>query len=264
MKNMKLVLLAGQSNMSGRDVAAAEDLTEIPGLIYLSKDLKWRPAVEPITKDRPFVGTFRADGTRCSSPDPWDNILPGDGEIVCGVGPGRTFGRLLLESCPDGTVGLIPASVGGTPLRSWKPGGADIWDENSYPYDNAIALTREAISQGGELAAVLWHQGEADASENNPRYKAELMEIIRNFRRDLNAPEVPFILGELGTFLEFAEAAEKVNRIMAEVAAEMPFTGLVSSEGLTHRGDNLHFNTESAHELGHRYFTEYRKMKGIV
>ena len=35
--DMLLVLLAGQSNMAGRDVASPDDLREIPGLLRFAK-----------------------------------------------------------------------------------------------------------------------------------------------------------------------------------------------------------------------------------
>ena len=52
-----LVLLAGQSNMAGRDYAGPDDLMAIPNLLMIRPDGKWQPAIEPITKDRAFVGT---------------------------------------------------------------------------------------------------------------------------------------------------------------------------------------------------------------
>ena len=70
-----LVLLAGQSNMAGRGYAEAEDLTAIPNLLMIRPDGKWQPAIEPITKDRDFVGTFSASGEKvvgvveCNLPD---------------------------------------------------------------------------------------------------------------------------------------------------------------------------------------------------
>ena len=33
------------------------------------------------------------------------------------------------------------------------------------------------------------------------------------------------------------------------------------TKDLTHRGDNLHFDTDSLHELGRRYFEAYRQFK---
>ena len=59
-----LVLLAGQSNMAGRGYAEPEDLTIIPNLLMIRPDGKWQPAIEPITKDRNFVGTFSSSGEK--------------------------------------------------------------------------------------------------------------------------------------------------------------------------------------------------------
>ena len=88
-KKLMLVLLAGQSNMAGRGEIEPEDREEIPGLLMINRNFEWVPAVEPVTADRPFAG----------------------------VGPGRTFGRLLLEANPGCMVGLVPTAVGGTPIR---------------------------------------------------------------------------------------------------------------------------------------------------
>ena len=63
-KEKILILLAGQSNMAGRGFAEPEDLIAVPRVEFLRPDLKWAPAIEPITRDRDFVGTLNADGTR--------------------------------------------------------------------------------------------------------------------------------------------------------------------------------------------------------
>ena len=59
-----LVLLAGQSNMAGRGYAGPEDLTPVPRLMMIRPDGKWQAAIEPITKDRKFIGTFQAARSR--------------------------------------------------------------------------------------------------------------------------------------------------------------------------------------------------------
>ena len=67
-----LVLLAGQSNMAGRGYAEPEDLTTIPNLLMIRPDGKWQAAIEPITKDRNFVGTFSASGEKVMGQDPFE------------------------------------------------------------------------------------------------------------------------------------------------------------------------------------------------
>ena len=52
------------------------------------------------------------------------------------------------------------------------------------------------------------------------------------------------------TFLEhFTNINDEINKLPKAVSR----TAVVSSEGLTHRGDTLHFDSPSAEELGKRY-----------
>lgn len=251
MKEKLLVLLAGQSNMAGRGYLTEEDVVEIPQLTALRRDFQWIPAIDPFNYDRlNMLGLSNAA-------DPFEvRGIELAGNRRCGVGPGRTFGKLLLERFPDCEVGLIPAAVGGTPVASWMPGGADV-DPNSgfFPYDDAIKLTREAMKTG-RLVAILWHQGETDAFQETPNYKEKLHTIIANFRRDLDAPEVPFILGGLGEF-SGRENFPAYDRMIREVAAEGYKTGFASAAGLKDRGDDLHFDTPGQYELGRRYWKEF-------
>ena len=257
----KLVLLAGQSNMAGRGYADPEDLTEIAGLLMIRPDGKWQPAVEPITKDRPFVGTFNAAGEKILGSDPFETVLPEGDQKVCGVGPGRTFGRLLLNANPGKVVGLIPCAVGGTSIAAWMPGGVDDHDENNFPYDFAIkkALTAQ---QSGKIVAILWHQGENDASKQTPGYTEKLRTVVNNFRRDLQLGEdVPFIAGNLASFYKenIADHVEIVDNALETLSREKDSFLYVNTKDLTHRGDNLHYDTASQHELGSRYFAAYQQ-----
>ena len=262
---MRLVLLAGQSNMAGRGYATPEDLVPLPGVRHLARDLTWREAIEPIHKDRPFVGTFDADGKKIVSPDPWDNIMPPAGGTVVGVGCGRTFGRLLREAFPGRTVGLIPAAVGGTSAAAWKPGGEDDHQAGRHPYDEAIRLAKLAM-HSGDIVAVLWHQGENDAKKGNRNYENDLREIVTNFRRDLGVgDDVPFLAGELAEFYppEIQSGVGIVDEALRSLAREFPFFRVVPLKDLPHKGDRLHFDTASQHEYGRRCFAEFRRFKGF-
>lgn len=84
-----------------------------------------------------------------------------------------------------------------------------------------------------------------------------------NFRKDLDLPEVPFILGELGSFLDASWPVAEYNRMIREVSEELPHTGWVPTSDLADRGDRLHFSTESQHELGRRYWEEFRRLSAI-
>jgi len=230
-----LVLLAGQSNMAGRGEIEAEDRKVIPGLFMINRELQWEPAVEPVTADRSFAG----------------------------VGPGRTFGKLLLEANPGCSVGLVPTAVGGTPISAWKRGGSSPWDKNETPYDSSIRRAKAALKDG-EFAVVLWHQGETDGSIKNTHYAADLKEVIGNFREDLALSGVPFLCGELGHYLKGGEYYfPQIDTDIRSVVSELPDMGWVSAEGLTDKGDHLHFDSSSAREFGRRYFAEYMRLRGL-
>ena len=246
MKKM-LVLLAGQSNMSGRGYLTENDVTVIPGITALRRDMVWIPAADPFNYDR--LGTLGLS----NAADPFEvKSLEINGNRRCGVGPGRTFAIALKELYPEHEIGLVPVSIGGTGINAWLPGGKDKHSD-MHPYDDAITLAREAMKEG-DFVAVLWHQGETDAKLNTANYKELLKTVIANFRKDLGIDKVPFILGGLGDFLDPQWDVPKYNQIIREVASEVSDCGWVSAEGLTHRGDNLHFDTPSQYELGKRYF----------
>jgi len=213
----QLFLLIGQSNMAGRGPVEEQDKEIIPHVFMLNKDMAWVPAVDPLHFDKP---------------------------AVAGVGLGRTFSKTLEWANPTASIGLIPAAFGGTSLDEWKPGGK--------LYADAVRRTQEAM-KSGKLRGILWHQGEADAGteEHVNSYRERFAELV-HLRQDLNAPEVPVVVGELGEFQK-----GKFTRQLSEQLALIPFTvphsAFVSSAGLTDKGDSLYFSSASAREFGRRY-----------
>ncbi|MGE0407049.1 MAG: sialate O-acetylesterase [Candidatus Korobacteraceae bacterium] len=223
-KDLQLFLLIGQSNMAGRGTVEDADRVPIPGVFTLNKDLAWVPAVDPLHFDRP------------------DRI---------GVGLGRSFAKTLLDAQPGATIGLIPAAMGGSALAEWKPGGELFTD--------AVRRTK-AAQKSGVLRGILWHQGETDSmkEEDAQTYLKRWTEMITALRRELGAPEVPVVVGQLGEFvLPDRPLAATVNRQLATIPLEVPFTAFASAVRLTHRGDKLHFNSESYREFGRRYALAY-------
>jgi len=115
-----------------------------------------------------------------------------------------------------------------------------------------------------EIAGILWHQGENDSINKNDAvtYQKRFIQMITQLRKDLGNDELPVIVGELGRFastyqdgkLKYVTAVNESLRTMPSVIKNC---GFVSSEGLMHRGDNIHFNSASYRVLGKRYFDEY-------
>ena len=155
-------------------------------------------------------------------------------------------------------VGLICAADGGTKLEQWQVG--------SLLYESAVSQAKLAL-RTSTIVGVLWHQGESDcAPELAQTYKERFEVIMRALRKDLDLDGVPFILGELGSFLKEYVASEyiknypKINEQLHKIANANEFVGVASSDGLTANADNLHFNAKSLYEFGLRYFDEFERL----
>ncbi len=234
-ENFHLFLLVGQSNMAGRGKVAEEDLKPHPRVLMLNKELEWVPAVDPMHFDKP---------------------------PIVGVGLGKSFGIEVAKAEPNITIGLIPCAVGGSPIEAWLPGGYHP-STKTHPWDDMLPRAKAALNVG-TLKGILWHQGEADSNfERAPLYRDRLHWVIAKFRSELNAPDVPFIAGQLGRFPErpwtdWTIVVDEVHRTLPKL---VPNTAFVRADGLNHKGDNVHFDALSYRKLGQRYASTYFAMQ---
>jgi hypothetical protein len=191
----------------------------IPGVVMLNKEKAWVPAIDPVHFDKPSIA---------------------------GVGIPRSFAKVLLKANPTVKIGLIPAAVGGTSLDQWKAGGE--------LYHNALERARFAL-KSGRLRGILWHQGEGDSAKEElaKSYRERFAAMIHQLREDLEVPDLPVVVGELGEF----HHSTPFNDFLNHELALMPFTvrhcAFASSAGLTDKGDGTHFDAPSAREFGRRY-----------
>lgn len=233
-ENFHLFLLAGQSNMAGRGKLTEKDTQVHPRVYALSWNGKWIPAADPIHYDKPTAG----------------------------VGLGKSFAIALAERDSSIAIGLVPAACGGSPIAIWEQ--RVYFDQtDSYPYDDAIQRIRYALKDG-MLKGILWHQGESDSNPQRAgEYKGKLKNLIERFRKDLNTPSLPFIIGQLGQFPEspWDDFKRLINEAHVTIADEMDFVGFVSSEDLSCMEDNIHFNSESLRQFGQRYAEIYMEIK---
>ena len=230
-----LFLLAGQSNMAGRGTVEPEDRVAPVGIAMLDRTRAWVPAMDPVHFDKPSAG----------------------------VGPGRAFAIAVRSTSATRDIGLVPTAVGGSPISSWEPGALDTATK-THPYDDAIARARAAMREG-RFRAILWHQGESDATpERSVLYAQRLRTLIARFRAELGDPTLPFIIGQLGQFprANWSAARVRVDSAHRAIAETLPGVAFVGSDGLHHRGDSLHFDSPSARELGHRYAAAYLTLVG--
>ena len=221
-ERLELFLLIGQSNMAGRGKIGLTENKSDPRILMLAKDLEWLPAKDPVHFDKP----------------------------IAGAGLCLPFARGLLAADPKRRIGLVPCAMGGSSLDQWMPGGA--------LYTDAVRRTRQALKRG-ELAGILWHQGEADlAPAKVATYGDRFARMIASLRKDLEAPEAPVVIGELGHFLA---TGKDFNKALPDVAKQVPHCALASAEGLADKGDKLHFGTPALTTFGERYAAAYLKMK---
>ena len=230
---MKSVLLIGQSNMAGRGFI--EDVSPIYNEdIKMLRNGRWQMMAEPLNFDR----------------------------HVSGVGPAASFAHAWTEAHPGEFIGLIPCAEGGSSIDEWAIDGI---------------LTRHAIFEAkfametSDLVGILWHQGESDSyGERYKTYEDKLISLFKHLREELNAPDIPILIGELGHYLGevgFGKSAveyKQINEILSQVAHSEKNCYFVTSKGLTANPDGIHINALSQRKFGLRYFEAFSKQKHVL
>ncbi|XVE93429.1 hypothetical protein REPUB_Repub01dG0191700 [Reevesia pubescens] len=221
-----IFILSGQSNMAGRggvskhhhhwDGFVPSDCQPHPSIIRLSAKLNWEQAREPLHCD---IDTGK----------------------VCGVGPGMSFANAVRELLGGECVGLVPCAVGGTAIKEWARG--------QPLYESMVKRSKESLKSEGEIKALLWYQGESDASSHHDAeaYKGNMEKLIHNVREDLGLPSLPVIQVAIASGDE--RYMEKVRE--AQLGINLPNVVCVDAKGLPLKEDHLHLTTEAQVKLGH-------------
>lgn len=233
-----VVLLMGQSNMSG--YGAGYDAA-IDG-VQDARILQWSRAGAPVAASEPLQ---HAD---------W---RPGSMR----VGLGTAFARSYLATLPGKRgVLLVPTASGGTALYygPWSPGGK--------LYEDAVQRLKRALAHnpGNCVAAVLWHQGEADAAGNTSaaNYEAALRRMVADLRsRVPRSARAPFIAGEMTPVWQ-ANPGMPVRQVKAivsalnQVTSTTAYAAFAPANGIqsVNPGDPIHFDAPAMRAYGRRYF----------
>ena len=182
----RVFIFAGQSNMVGSDSKVA--------------DIKRFPPFAGLEDPQPAVRFSYCIGREEKTvSDGWEELCP----VNDTVGPELSFAAALTREI-DAPIAIIKIAAGGTHLGGdWNP------DEPTgfAMYPLALKQVRDALaeldSQGVayELAGFMWHQGENDMFEPYfmENYGRNLKNFLAAWRRDLNAPQLRFFIGELCT-----------------------------------------------------------------
>ena len=230
---MKSILMIGQSNMAGRGF-----INEVPMIcnerILMLRNAGWQMMAEPINYDRPNAG----------------------------IGLAGSFAAMWCMEHEGEQIGLIPCAEGGSSLDDWAV------DKNLFK--NAVIQAGFAM-QDSELIGILWHQGESDSYGGGYQtYYKKLQVIIESLRKELNAFEVPLIIGGLGDFLGKngfglnCTEYELVNEQLLKFAREQEKSCFVTAEGLTPNPDGIHMDAVSQRRFGVRYYEAFVKREHVL
>lgn len=230
---IKSFLMLGQSNMAGRGF-----VNEVPPIynerIQMLRNGRWQMMTEPINYDRP----------------------------VAGVSLVSSFADAWCSENKEDTIGLIPCAEGGSSL--------DDWAIDKVLFKHAISEAKFAM-QTSELAGILWHQGETDSFNGNYKtYYKKLLLIIETLRKELNAPDIPLIIGGLPDFLGkegFGKNCTEyalVNKELEKFASEQDNCYFVTAKGLTSNPDGIHIDAVSQRKFGLRYFEAFSKKQHVL
>lgn len=210
--DLDIYLLIGQSNMAGRAPVDAEDEGVVPRAFLFNEEGTWEPLRNPLNRYSTVRKTLSMQR----------------------LSLGYTFAQAMTEATANRTVGIVMNARGGTRIEEWAPG--------EELYQEAV-LRAKAASEDGVLRGVLWHQGEGNSKD--PDYLKKFSALVAALRADLDAPELPVVVGQV-------EGDRPVNALLAQVPTAVPHAAMASSAELT-TYDGTHFDAASTREFGRRY-----------
>ena len=233
----RAIFIAGQSNtMTGRGLALLPDYSG-KGLSQLGRG-SVNLQVVPLT----FYGTY-------------SNSIVSDGGSFGSIFLNYYYDQLKLQY-PDRDVQLLLVHCGA---------GGSGWASSQYPnnswrtdgnrFEDIISRIKWVKSNGYQIDAILWHQGESDSDPNTINYKDLLKNHIQNMRDYVGNSKLPFILGEMQKDWVAGNSARQAGQaILNAIPSEVPYTAIVSSASIAAGSDQIHY-TASAHLiLGQLYY----------
>ena len=244
-KPVKVFILAGQSNMEGK---AKVSLLEWQAGQPATRELfaRFRNDGRWIEREDVWIKFLERKG----------RLTVGFGSPGC-IGPELAFGWTVGDRF-DEPVLLIKTAWGGRSLwRDFRPLGAglpapavlekmltqerkrkpeasleDIRNPFGASYramldevNGALANLKDLVpsynGQGWELAGFIWFQGWNDMidADHTAEYTANLVHFIRDARKDLRSPRLPFVIGQMG--VDGTNANANIQRFKAAQAAVM-------------------------------------------
>ena len=224
---VKIFILAGQSNMEGHGIVAADP-----------KRNEGRGSLAWLVDESPRKASFRhlrdADGAWVERDDVdiWylgrqGPLRPGFGFNENKIGPELGFGTVVGDAYDEPVV-LVKIAWGGKAIgKEFRPPSAG--GEVGAEYRMLVDESRKALASIGEMFPKLkgrevelvglgWHQGWNDRVNQafNDEYEVNLGHLIRDLRKALDAPDLPVVIAETG----MTGPTEKHPRALSLMAAQ--------------------------------------------
>jgi hypothetical protein len=217
-KPLKVFILVGQSNMQGH--------AQITTMEHIGMDPKTAPWLQDLQEKDGTPKVFENMRISYLSEELKEGALTaGFGASATKFGPELGFG-MTLDKQLDEPVLIIKAAWGGKSLyNDFRPPSTGVYKDNAeasgHYYRLTIAHVKDVLaniprvvpgykeSQGYELCGAVWFQGWNDMVDGGfypnryqpggyDEYSKLLAQFIRDFRKDLSAPELPFVIGVMG------------------------------------------------------------------
>ena len=274
MKDRKfdVIIIAGQSNAEGNGMRKPEE-----GEIINSK------VIHMIDKNPYFYAKNEEGVEMLNLTLPVETVIEVAHERKAGDMVAADFSETfadcyiragMLEEGRD--ILIVKTAIGGAGFARKQ------WGVGNPVSDRFFAMVDEALSlnKDNRIVALLWHQGEHDAFENDGISKRERYDFYReNFYNQMKAARdrysdfnFPIIAGQFvktwqwGLVKDNAERIEAIYSATEDALNALGYSGYVNSDGLTSNdtdiknGDDIHFSAKSVRELGKRYFKVYEEL----
>jgi hypothetical protein len=237
-------LLIGHSNMAGVDASKSDDVTHPHCWNYPIKTNTWVLAKEP--KNNRNAG------------------LSGTGS----AGPGMPFLKGMAAAYPDYYFGVISNASLSSTCRGINTGNNTspldasdnrYWD-STYLY-NQIVNAAKSVQNDVTLGGIICMLGTVDATRTTlavcQNFSNDVSELVRDMRRDLGMPNLPFIMGEYeaGATRDFSPTLPMPAAVASEIKlipSKLPFSATVNSVGITMLDDHHYSGDKGQPEFAKR------------
>jgi hypothetical protein len=225
----EIILMIGQSNMSGRANLMDQDYQVIQNAFLLDSMNQWTPLKSPLNIHSSIRKVAQMQRFNL----------------------GYSFAQ---EITTDGTInplGLLVNARGGTKIDQWIPG--------SHFFNEALRRGKSAVGKQGKIIATFWLQGESNLGDKDPGfaiYFEKIKSMIYTLRKEFNNDKMIFIASELN---KDRPENKDFKKMLDRIKTEIPHAATVKSAGIS-TYDGSHYDHKSLELLGRRFAIKCKEL----